>query len=224
MSILPDISILNIEILNKKYLPLSPEERIREVYKDFNRILFTSSFGTTSIYLLHLFHQIQPEGNIYFLNTTYHFPETISYKDFLTKEWNLKVIDVVPDKKKNIWTRKHHTWLNDPDRCCSINKVEPLDQLKENFDVWMTGLMSYQSQHRAQANIFEYKKDTIKFNPIIDQNEATVKQYIIDNQLPKHPLYDKGFHSVGCQQCTVAGNGRTGRWGNLSKEECGLHI
>lgn len=224
MSLLYDVSNSVIASLCEKYQPLSPEERIRELYKDFNSILLTSSFGTTSIYLLHLFQKVNPTETIYFLDTTYHFPETIVYKNSLAQEWNLNVVDVLPDARRNQFTTKNEIWAKDPDLCCSVNKVEPLDKLKLNFDVWVTGLMSYQSGFRAQSNIFEYKKDIIKFNPIIDQTADDVKRYISDNQLPQHPLYQKGYHSVGCQQCTVAGNGRTGRWENMSKVECGLHV
>jgi phosphoadenosine phosphosulfate reductase len=215
---------MNLEELNKKYLPLTPEERIREIYKDFKNVLFTSSFGTTAIYLLHLFHKVKPEETIYFLDTTYHFNETIAYKEELTKLWNLKVVDVKPEEWKNKFTQEDQTWSKDPDLCCSINKVEPMDRIKAGFEVWVSGLMASQTTHRENLKIFEQKEDIIKFYPIIDKTEEGTKNYIQEHQLPQHPLLAHGFHSVGCVHCTVAGHGRTGRWANKSKTECGLHL
>ncbi len=215
---------MNLEELNKKYLLLTPEERITELYRDFKRILFTSSFGTTSIYLLHLFHKFKPEQIIYFLDTTYHFKETLAYKEQLTKYFNLNVIDVKPEEWKNKFTQDDKTWGKDPDLCCSINKVEPVDKIKPDFEVWISGLMGSQNVHREKLNVFEQKGGIIKFYPLIDKLEADIKTYVKENNLPEHPLLLQGFHSVGCIHCTVAGEGRTGRWINTSKTECGLHL
>ena len=215
---------MNLEELNKKYLPLTPEERIREIYKDFRNVLFTSSFGTTAVYLLHIFHKVKPEEKIYFLDTTYHFNETIIYKEELTKLWNLDVVDVKPEEWNNKFTLDDKTWSTDPDLCCSINKVEPMDRIKAGFEIWVSGLMASQNTHRENLKIFEQKDNIIKFYPIIDKTEKKKKNYIKEHQLPEHPLLAQGFHSVGCVHCTVAGHGRTGRWANKSKTECGLHL
>ena len=215
---------MKLEELNIKYLLLSPEERIRELYKDFDKVLFTSSFGTTAAYLLHLFHKVNPNETIYFLDTTYHFNETIEYKETLTRLLNLNVVDVKPEDWKNNFTQKDKTWNTDPDLCCSINKVEPIDKIKVNYDVWVSGLMSAQSAHRQNLKVFEQKDDIIKFYPLIDQNEANAKDHMKANALPQHPLLSQGYSSVGCFHCTVAGKGRSGRWVNKSKTECGLHL
>lgn len=215
---------MNLDELNKKYLLLSPEGRIQELYKDFRKVLFTSSFGTTAAFLLHLFHKIKPNETVYFLDTTYHFNETIEYKEALTKLLNLKVIDVKPEEWKNNFTQKDKTWNSDPDLCCSINKVEPLEKIKANFEVWVSGLMSAQNSHRQNLKVFEEKDGILKFYPLIDQNEKSTKEYMIKNNLPEHPLLSQGYSSVGCFHCTVAGKGRSGRWVNKSKTECGLHL
>ena len=215
---------MNIEELNKKYLLLSPEQRILELYKDFGKVLFTSSFGTTSAFLLHLFHLQKPDETIYFLDTTYHFNETIEYKEQLTKLLNLKVIDVKPEVWKNNFTKQDKTWNSDPDLCCSINKVEPIDKIKGNFDVWVSGLKYSKNKHRGNLKVFEQKDDIIKFYPLIDRSENDAKEYIKNNKLPDHPLLKAGYNSVGCFHCTVAGKGRSGRWVNKSKTECGLHL
>lgn len=215
---------MTVDALNEKYRQLSPEDRVAELYRDFSRVLFTSSFGTTSAILLHLFNRVNPEQEILFLDTTYHFAETLEYKNQLTKLLGLKVRDILPEDWKNKFTREDQTWSKDPDLCCSINKVEPLDKLKPDYEVWVSGLMQSQNNFRKQLNIFEQKGDILKFYPIIDLDDAAAKKYIAGHQLPAHPLIAHGFNSVGCIHCTVKGRGREGRWVNRSKTECGLHI
>jgi phosphoadenosine phosphosulfate reductase len=209
--------------LNVKYNLLSPEQRIRELYNDFSEVLFTSSFGATSAFLLHLFTTVRPEQQVHFLDTTYHFPETLEYKEVLTRLFNLKVVDLKGDELRNKFTGKDHTWEKDPDLCCSINKVEPLEKIKPGFEIWVSGLMRSQNQHRKELTVFEQREGIIKFYPIIDQSEEQVIAYLKKNNIPEHPLKNKGFHSIGCTHCTSQGKAREGRWINKSKSECGLH-
>ncbi|HTL80388.1 MAG TPA: phosphoadenylyl-sulfate reductase [Bacteroidia bacterium] len=215
---------MNIEELNIKYTALRPEERVKELYKDFSKILFTSSFGTTSAILIHLFSKINPAQKIFFLDTTYHFAETIQYKDQLTELFHLNVETVLPEDWKNSFTREDQTWSKDPDLCCSINKVEPLDKIKPGYGIWVSGLMQSQNSYRKKMNIFEEKEGIIKFYPIIDMTSEQASDYIKQNSLPAHPLLAHGFASVGCIHCTVKGRGREGRWVNRNKTECGLHL
>lgn len=215
---------MQLEELNKKYSVLSPKDRIIELYKDFDKVLFTSSFGTTAAFLLHLFNSVKPDQQIYFLDTTYHFNETLDYKNNLTALLNLNVIDIKPEEWKNKFTTEDKTWNSDPDLCCSINKVEPLDKIKPNFQVWVSGLMSSQNKYRGTLKVFEEKDGILKFYPLVDLKEQDALDYIKKNNLPEHPLLKAGFSSVGCFHCTVAGKGRSGRWVNKSKTECGLHL
>lgn len=214
----------DIEALNKKYRELDPVSRVAEIQKDFSRILLTSSFGTTSAILLHLFSKANPGQDVFFLDTTYHFAETIQYKEALTQMLGLNVHVIRPEEWKNKFTQEDQTWSKDPDLCCSINKVEPLDKIKANYEVWVSGLMQSQNSYRKQMPIFEEKGGILKFYPIIDLTEEQARQYMKDHQLPEHPLVKHGFNSVGCIHCTVKGRGREGRWVNRSKTECGLHM
>src|ERR1043165_366167 len=193
---------MNLEELNKRYIALDPESRIRELYKDFGKVLFTSSFGTTSAVLLHLFHKVKPDQVVYFLDTTYHFNETLEYKEALTKQLGLKIEEVKAEEWKNKFTQQDKTWGTDPDLCCSINKVEPIDKIKKNYEVWVSGLMASQNKYRESLKPFELKDDIIKFYPLIDKNEAYAKEYMEKNQLPQHPLLSQGYSSVGCFHCT----------------------
>jgi phosphoadenosine phosphosulfate reductase len=212
--------------LNSRYHSLTPEERVRQLYRDFtpNEVMLTSSFATNSAFLLHLFATTAPEQLIYFIDTGYHFPETLEYKRSLTELYHLKVEDVHPEEWKHDYTLKDQTWKSDPDFCCSINKVEPLEEIKKNYNVWVSGLMSWQTEHRASLDIFEYRGGIIKFYPLLDVTKEQREAYIRDHKLPFHPLVAQGYSSVGCTHCTRTGDDRCGRWVDSSKSECGLHL
>ena len=196
------------------------------MYANFpkEKVLFTSSFGTTAAVLLHMFNQIEPQQLIHFIDTTYHFTETWTYRRQLTDLLHLEVFDVLPADWKNKFTQEDQTWTKDPNLCCSINKVEPLDKLKPDFDVWVSGLMAYQNTERKRKNVFEKSGNLLKFHPIIDMTESQMNDYFATHQLPRHPMQRLGYDSIGCAQCTVKGKGRSGRWLGKSKTECGLHL
>ena len=218
------MSVLDVSYLNEKYKDLSPEQRIKEIYSDFDKILFTSSFGTTAVYILHLFYKQNIKQTVHFIDTTYHFRETLEYKKKLTELFNLKVIDIVPDKEWNELTRKAQMWKYDPDQCCSINKVAPFEKVKTNYDLWISGLMHWQSDRRKKLEIFEKINGILRFYPVLDVSEKEVRDYIEKYRLPEHPLIRLGFESVGCTHCTMKGRKRQGRWTSSLKTECGLHI
>ena len=120
---------------------------------------------------------INPNQKIFFLNTTYHFQETINYKDQLKEKFNLKITEVLPESWKNEFTKSDITWTKDADLCCSINKVEPMDRLKEGQDVWISGLLGYQNSHRKDLNVFEEKSGIIKFYPVLDMTNDNVDNF-----------------------------------------------
>ena len=137
---------LDLKELNVKFRLLQPEQRITELYRIFalEEVMLTSSFAATSAYLLHLFSVYKPEQAVHFINTGYHFEETLVYKQYLTKVYNLHVREVKAEDWKHDFTATDETWTKDPDYCCTINKVEPLEKLKEEHKVWVSGLMSWQ--------------------------------------------------------------------------------
>ncbi len=215
----------NFKELNTKYSPLTPDERLRELYKDFspNEILFTSSFGTSSILLLHIVNGINPQQKVHFLDTSFHFFETLKYKETLKQLYNLDIVDIKPDEYQNSFTREEKTWKSNPDLCCSVNKVNPLASVKEGFKIWISGLMQNQNNVRENFEIFQEVDGIIKFHPLIDLTTDKKNQIIKENTLPEHPLFADGYESVGCTHCTVKGQGRSGRWSGKLKTECGLH-
>ena len=211
--------------LNQRYAPLDFEQRIRQLYIDFDvdRVLVTSSFAATSAYFLHLISSIEPRQKFAFIDTGYHFPETLAYRDFLVDLYKLKVFSVAAEGWKHQFTQDDKTYERDPDFCCQINKVEPLDAIKPNYDVWVSSLMRWDTEHRAKLEIFELRGGIMKFNPMIDVTREQRDAYIREHALPVHPLVAHGYQSIGCVHCTVPGEGRSGRWVGKPKTECGLH-
>lgn len=219
-------SLDRVNKLNDQYQPLTVELRVQQLFQDFpaSRVMITSSFAATSAFFLHVFSRVAPQQKIFFIDTGYHFPETLEYKEKLTKLFNLDVIDIKAEEWKHEFTRKNQTYKTDPDLCCSINKVEPLEAIKKDYDIWVSGLMRWQSDHRASLNLFEQRNGILKFYPLIDVTKTQRDAYIKDHNLPFHPLVAKGYSSIGCVHCTIPGDDRCGRWNNSPKTECGIHL
>lgn len=220
------ISKEHIAALNKKYNALTVEQRIEELYKDFapEEVMLTSSFAATSAFLLRVFSRVNAEQKIYFIDTGYHFQETLDYKKELTRLYGLNVESIRAEKWQHDFTTSDETWKKDPNLCCSVNKVKPLELIKERFTVWVSGLMEWQSDHRSTLDIFEERGGILKFYPLLDVTKEEREEFIEKNSLPFHPLVAKGYFSIGCKHCTVPGKGREGRWNNNPKTECGLHL
>ncbi|RMG28831.1 MAG: phosphoadenylyl-sulfate reductase [Bacteroidetes bacterium] len=216
---------MNLTALNEEFQPLSPEQRIQRLYDFFEEeeVLLTSSFGVNSAVLLHLASRIRPGQKIHFIDTRYHFAETLAYRQQLTDLWKLQLVEVQPDAQLHDFTRREQSWQRDPDLCCGINKVAPLDAVKARHKLWFSGLMAHQTRFRAGLNIFEQQGGLIKFHPLIDMSEEEVRWYKSFFRLPPHPLSQQGYGSVGCTHCTQKGAGRAGRWNGKAKTECGLH-
>lgn len=221
-----EVSAEEVAVLNNKYKDLSLRERIVELYNDFSEaeVMLTSSFAATSAFLLKLFSDVKSDQLVYFIDTGYHFEETLAYRKKLTEQYGLKVKSISSVKEEHDFTTRDETWKKNPDFCCYINKVKPLDLIKSKYTVWVSGLMEWQSDHRASLDIFELRGDILKFYPLLDVTKEQRDAFIEEHELPFHPLVKKGYHSIGCSHCTVPGEERSGRWNNNPKTECGLHL
>ncbi|SOC81336.1 phosphoadenylylsulfate reductase (thioredoxin) [Salinimicrobium sediminis] len=221
-----EVSAAEIAQLNQKYKDLNLHQRISELYNDFNEaeVMLTSSFAATSAFLLKLFSDVNRNQLVYFIDTGYHFEQTLEYKEQLTELYGLRVKSISAVKEEHEFTKTDETWKKNPDFCCYINKVKPLDLIKSKYTVWVSGLMEWQSDHRATLDIFEQRGEILKFYPLLDVSKKERNEFIEKHQLPFHPLVAKGYHSIGCSHCTVAGDERSGRWNNNPKTECGLHL
>lgn len=212
--------------LQAAYAPLGFEERLKRLYRDFSpeQVLVTSSFAATSAYFLHIISRIEPRQKIAFIDTGYHFPQTLAYRDYLIGLFGLSVFDVKAEDWKHQFTQQDKTYERDPDYCCAVNKVEPLDAIKPRYQVWVSSLMGWQTDDRAGMKVFEERRGILKFNPMIDVSREQRDAYIAEHDLPFHPMVAEGYSSIGCSHCTVKGEGRSGRWMGKPKTECGLHL
>lgn len=201
------------------------EERIQNLYRYFRQeeVLYTSSFGTKSVFLLHLISRIRPSQQVYFINTGFHFQATLDYKQQLTELLGLQVADILPDPTQHQLSLKEESWNTDADLCCTINKVAALEPIKARHKVWISGLMAYQTDYRSDLKIFEQQDGLLKFHPLVDIDEGEFLYHLAYHNLPRHPLEALGYGSVGCTHCTAKGKGREGRWQGKAKTECGLH-
>ena len=221
-----EVSAEEVAALNNKYKSLSLTERIAELYNDFGEaeVMLTSSFAATSAFLLKLFSEVKTDQLVYFIDTGYHFQETLDYRTKLKELYGLKVKSISSLQEEHDFTTRDKTWNKNPDFCCYINKVKPLEMIKSKYTVWVSGLMEWQSDHRASLNIFEMRGDILKFYPLLDVTKEQRDAFIEEHKLPFHPLVKMGYHSIGCSHCTVPGEERNGRWNNNPKTECGLHL
>ena len=200
-------------------------------YKQEGKKLFTtSSFQTHSIALLHIISQIDNSIPVYFINTGYHFSETILFRDQVAELLKLNLKDVSSFTPRNMQKDAEGKLLftSDPDFCCYLNKVQPLEPILAEHDVWINGVRADQSSVRKSFKIEEKAPhDVIRFHPVLDWNTKMVEQYIKEYKLPRHPLEAKGYFSIGCEPCTrkfdLEWNAREGRWFGLKKTECGLN-
>lgn len=216
----------NIKILDELFNSYSVVNRIERLYAHFNQdeILYTSSFGVDAAYLLHLISRICPLQKVHFINTGYHFKETIEYKDKLQDLFKIEIIEILPEKNEHIFTSEKELWKIQPNKCCYINKVKPLENIDKNYKVWLSGLKQNQTTSRSSIKIFENRENIIKFHPIFDQSQETISKYNRYFNLPAHPLIKEGYGSIGCYNCTIKADGRDGRWSGNNKTECGLHF
>jgi phosphoadenosine phosphosulfate reductase len=204
----------------------STVNRLERLYTIFSpdEVLVTSSFGTNAAYLLHLISRINPNQKIHFIDTGFHFKETLEYKKKLIDWLKINVAEIHPDTEDHQQAIDKKLWASNPDLCCHLNKIKPLGKIKNNFKVWISGLIKSQTEFRSSLRLFEDNNEVIKFHPLFDLEYGEIEKYIRYFKIPPHPMVGQGYESIGCTHCTAPGKGRNGRWNGKSKTECGLHI
>jgi phosphoadenosine phosphosulfate reductase len=194
----------------------------------------TSSFQTECVVLVHMLVKQRPEIPVLFLETGYHFPETLEYRDRISNDWKLNLINL--EAKQSVADQEAQFGIlnrTEPNRCCALRKVEPLFGGLANYDTWFTALRREQSPTRANLQQVEpFKlpagKTLQKISPLAAWTTRDVWAYLSRYNIPALPLYDQGYTSIGCQPCTALpldpSNPRSGRWQGQDKLECGIHI
>ncbi len=196
------------------------------------QVALVSSFGAESVVLLHMVAQINPETPVIFIDTEMLFDETLTYQREVAETLGLTNVRVIsPDRgtlmEKDIDGLLHRT---DPDACCDLRKTQPLENALKEFGGWITGRKRIQGGQRVNLPFFEKEEGSarIKINPLANWSLQQIAAYMNEHKLPKHPLVDHGFKSLGCAPCTTkvadGEDPRAGRWRGKEKTECGIHF
>jgi phosphoadenosine phosphosulfate reductase len=181
--------------------------------------------------LPHLASQAAPGVDVVFLDTGYHFAETIGTRDAVAATLPVNLLTILPKRTVAEQDAEFGPRLyeRDPDLCCAMRKVEPLASALEPYYAWASGLRRDEAATRADAGVIEWdaRRNMVKINPIANWTDEDVEKYIADNGILVNPLLFDGYGSVGCAPCTRrlldGEDGRAGRWAGLNKTECGLH-
>ncbi len=221
---------LDIEQLNNQFETASSLEILEWANSNFGTgLVASSSFQTQSVALLHMISQLRPKIPVIFLDTGYHFPETLAYRNQLVELLGLDIINVEPKTKTNALLRAgQELHRSNPDLCCQINKVKPLADALTGYQALISGIRRDQTANRAELKFISKKGALYKISPMLNWTQKMVWQYLYDHKLPEHPLLKEGYLSVGCAPCTRAVKAgedpRAGRWADSEKTECGLHL
>jgi phosphoadenosine phosphosulfate reductase len=224
-------SLDEIDRLSQEFETKTPQEIISWAVDAFwPQIALSSSFQTQSVPLLHMASLIRRDILIFFLDTGYHFWETHMFREQLASHWQLNVLDLYRDTRWDEFARNRTRSLpgDDPNLCCFIHKVQPMQKALQDMKAWISGIRRDQTSVRAHAKILELQDDgLLKINPLLNWTKEDIKRYSQQHRLPAHPLFQRGYRSIGCSPCTVAiginDDERAGRWAGRGKLECGFH-
>jgi phosphoadenosine phosphosulfate reductase len=212
-------------------LELAPAEDIIEwAAATFGeRFCITSSMGDAV--LAHLAAKVVPGIDVVFLDTGYHFVETLGTRDAVAATMNVNLVTITPRQSvaEQDATEGKDLFRTDPDRCCALRKVAPLQESLAGYDAWATGLRRAETHHRIIAPVigWDAKKQKVKVSPIARWSDEQVDTYVAENGVLVNPLVYDGYPSIGCFPCTrrvaPGEDARSGRWAGTGKTECGIH-
>ncbi|WP_433913719.1 phosphoadenylyl-sulfate reductase [Brevibacterium litoralis] len=182
--------------------------------------------------LPHFVSQSIPGVDVLFLDTGYHFVETIATRDEAQRSLDIRVVDVTPDLSVSEQDEVHGKNLYDHDSeyCCAMRKVEPLRDSLRGYEVWISGVRREEAVTRIGAPLvtFDHKNGLVKVNPFVRWTTDELYQYAADHRVPMNLLLDHGYPSIGCEPCTQpvapGDDPRSGRWAGSTKVECGIHV
>ncbi|CAN5139689.1 phosphoadenylyl-sulfate reductase [soil metagenome] len=200
----------------------SATEIVAWAVEHFHPALSLTSSMTDAV-LIDVAVRVEPSIEVVFIDTGYHFPETLETMEQVRRHYglNLRVMTVAPHDEA--------LWKIDPENCCSAVKVGQLDRALAGKAAWMSGLRRAESPTRAVTPIAAHDvRGLVKVNPLATWTDDEVDRYIADHGVPVNPLLRQGYHSIGCAPCTApvldASESRSGRWSDSDKTECGLHL
>jgi phosphoadenosine phosphosulfate reductase len=217
--------------LDRALAGASPTEIIARALETVGRerLAVVSSFGTESAALLKLVADVDPAIPVVFLDTGWLFEETLAYRDTLIAQLGLRDVRSIKPLEETLSREDpdRELWFSDPDACCRIRKVEPLERALAPFSAWINGRKRFQGGVRAAIPVVEADAGRLKFNPFANVSREEIAGIYATAKLPPHPLAASGFLSIGCMPCTSRSSPdedeRAGRWRGRAKTECGIH-
>jgi len=229
-----EINQHNIADFNIKFSTLSPQEIVEKCINQLGEnVAITSSFQISGIVLTHMIRNVKADFPVYFIDTRFHFAETLQFRDSLiAKGVNIITVQAEMPIENFYATHGANLYERNPDLCCKINKVEPYKALRKNSGIkyWMSALRKDQSATREGHQIFMIDSEgLVRIHPLIHLTWKDVWNYVKTNNIDYHPLYNMGYTSIGCSPlpCTnksaIEEGERSGRWQATDKTECGLH-
>ncbi len=231
MNTLP-LSRADVEHLADEFETRSSQDLLAWAVDRFEgRIMLTCSWQMQSSVLIDMLHQLGANIRVVELDTGLLFPETYETRERLVAKYDLDLERIDPREtvEEQAESEGPDLWRRDPDRCCALRKVEPLERSLVGMDAWITGIRRAQSVTRRDAKVLELDpRGVVKVQPLAGWTDEDVKGYLFAHDVPYNPLHDRGFPSIGCTPCTRAirpgEDSRAGRWADAEKTECGLHL
>ncbi len=226
-----------VSALDEQFSRLPSEDILAWAWERFGpRAAIGTSYQGSGLAMLHLAKTAGLKFPVFTLDTGLLFPETVALKKRLEDFFEIEIEALTPDLtvEQQEEAQGPELWKRDPDLCCTVRKVFPLQGKLRDLSCWVTGLRRNQSEGRAKIGIIELYaldagtgQDIVKLNPMANWSREEIWAYIKKNKIPYNPLHDQGYVSIGCRTCTVkAGEGeneRAGRWTGFKKVECGIH-
>lgn len=231
------LSPAEVQSLDNRFNSERTEDILRWAWQTFGkRAGIGTSFQGAGLVMIHLARQHNFDFPVFTIDTGLLFPETIALKKRLQDFFQIPIENLEPDLNLEQMAEIHgpELWKRDPDFCCTMRKVIPLQGRLNELDCWITGLRRQQSDTRSGIGIIEVyefdpanHRDIVKLNPMANWTREDVWKYLHDHKIPYNPLHDQGYRSIGCQPCTnknaSGDNERAGRWTGFNKVECGIH-
>jgi phosphoadenosine phosphosulfate reductase len=219
------------ELLERALRDASPARVIATALRTVGRehLALVSSFGIESAALLKVMADVDPAIPVVFLDTGWLFEETLAYRDTLIEKLGLRDVRSIKPLEETLSRQdpERDLWFSDPDACCRIRKVEPLQRALAPFRGWINGRKRFQGGLRADIPVVEEDGARLKFNPFANVSREAIEAIFAEAKLPPHPLAASGYLSVGCMPCTSRTSAdedtRAGRWRGRAKSECGIH-
>jgi len=224
--------LVRIEEAAKQLENASPHKILEWAFAEFAEgITIATGFGAEGAALIDIAAQVNPQLDVFFLDTDFLFAETYELRRRIEERYQIEIrafkTAITPEVQEQFYGES--LWTRDPDLCCRLRKIEPLQEALQGRKAWVTAIRREQTAARANAQAAEWDKrwNLVKVNPLAFWSKQQVWRHIFQNQVPYNPLHNQGYLSIGCTHCTRAVNvgedERAGRWAGFTKTECGLH-